>query len=126
MVIRRIDGASPVTGPGGIDGPKGVGSGFGDLAATGTSAERARPAGEVLVERAVADVVAGIRAGSYPEPAARVDAVIARVVELRLGDGARPAVVKAGVEEAQTALGGHPAFAAHVQALIERALASAD
>lgn len=126
MVIRKIDGGSAVTGVTGAEGPTRPVAGFGDVAGAGVDSVQDKPVGEAVVERAVADVVARLREGSLPDPAARVDAVIARVVELRLGEGVRPAVVKASVEEAQIALGGHPAFIAHVHALIERAMSGVD
>jgi hypothetical protein len=129
MMIKRVGGGPPVAGPDNVEGPKASNAqkaAFGGLtsaraeAAPGTSAESA------AVHRAVSDVASRVASGETLTPSERVDAVIERMVELRLGEETRPAVLRERVADARAVLGDHPTFAAHVGKLLDEALSALD
>ena len=123
--IKRVGAGAPVTETAPTkEGGKAEGAKF---SSSVSPARGAAPSGSAaLVDLAVADVAAEVRRGGLPDGEARVDAVIARMVEREHGTRLAPAALRARVEETQLALGDHPGFAARVHALIDDALAAID
>ncbi len=129
MVIKNIGANLPTPATEATSGvAKPSGAGFANVAGTQASPtdgvqSAAKPP---VVDQAVADVATEIRAGKLPSTEARVDAVIARIVSLQSGDAMPARQLRARVEEAQMALGDHPAFAGQVTAMLDKVLATPD
>lgn len=130
MAIKRVGGApidgARLEGARETGGPKTSASGFGQV-------HDARPAGvtagteaDVALARAVDEVATRVRAGELAGDEQRVDAVVARMVELRLGEGVPADVVAARVDDVQSALSDHPVFERHVATLLDDALAASE
>lgn len=98
---------------------------FADVSSASRAAQKSPSQSADAVHRAVSDVAEGIRAGRVgSEPEARVDAVIARIVELQSPEGTSRSHLRERIEDAQLALGDHPGFSARVTAMLDEVLAA--
>ena len=126
MAIKSIGPGTPITPASAPEATRvGRTEVFGtDSAGATRAASAASSSSDPALEQAVQEVAARVRAGEIGDDQARVDAVISRVVELRLGDGVSREVLRSRIEDARFVLGEHPTFAAHVGVLLGRALES--